>query len=670
MTASAPIDVASIDAASSDIADVRGAETVRWPLAYCLQPPRNKQQPLQTYGFEAHRPPPKLWWSHKLYRGPENNEVEILYSRTKAQSEIIARQFLNEPIVGFDMEWPWNDWKRQDLQNKIGLIQVAVENKIALFHIGLHPGKTTDDIIAPSLRQLIESPAISKLGVGVLNADFSRLRRFFRLDPKGAFELSHLYRLVKYGGRKPDLVSTKLVSLANQVEDQLGHPLWKGDVRTSNWSKPLSQEQIKYAAGDAYAGFMLYHCMNFKRLQMRPVPPLPIHAEKYLSYKLSGIIPLQLALSPGDVATTTSEEFFGVEMTKTLPTESKQKHQKTQVTNSKVPEEPLDHISQALFEKLVLRRAALAEKATTPAYKIASDSVLKGLARQRPIDTSSMLLIKGIGKVMQEKYGNAWLEVISLFISVNNLEMPAKAPSIPSLKTYEQPPDESAVQLPYTPRRGRPAQAGSTDSSPAFGTPPIHTPQLHTGLSFTMAEAKIDEENESDDTAKSYGSNDSLPSLKFGSPSRRTSSQLKRKRSESPTREEVHAASQHLQDLTQPDDENPGVLPGTTVGKTRRRPAHSPPPPQPNTEPLTPRSKIAHNKLMAFSKLVTRKLPTRPPDAPPLVTAHTLDLIVKTAPRTQDELERIPGVDSFLLACEQTGMDLLRNVVKFAAVRS
>ena len=84
------------------------------------------------------------------------------------------------------------------------------------------------------------------------------MSRFFGLKPKGAVESSHLYRLVKFGPRKPELVSVKLVSLAHQVEEQLGLPLYKGDVRTSNWSKPLSRDQINYAAGDAYAGFMLY----------------------------------------------------------------------------------------------------------------------------------------------------------------------------------------------------------------------------------------------------------------------------------------------------------------------------------------------------------------------------------------------------------------------------
>ncbi|KAF1847993.1 uncharacterized protein K460DRAFT_364003 [Cucurbitaria berberidis CBS 394.84] len=627
------------DAASPGTTRVKSGERVRWPLAYCLQPRGNNQQPR----FESQRPPPKQWWSHTLYRGPGNKEVQILYSRTKAQSEIIARQFLDESIVGFDMEWPWNDYTKADLQNKIGLIQVATEDKIALFHIGLHAGKTTDEIIAPSLRQLIESPTITKLGVSVLHADFSRLSKYFRLNPKGAFELSHLYRLVKFGAHRPDLVSTKLVSLAQQVEDQLGYPLWKGDVRTSNWSKPLSQEQIKYAAGDAYAGYMLYHCMNFKRLRMHPTPPLPIHAEKYLSYKLSGIVPIQLALSPVDAPMTTSAMFFKVGMTDSISAGSKPKPQQTQEVEPKVPEGDLCSTSQTLYDALVLRRATLAEKISKPAYQIASNSILKALARKRPLDTNSLLLIKGIGKIQQEKYGDSWLEVISLFVAVHNPNLQAKAPDNPSSNACNESPIQPAVQTPSIPRR---AQARGQPSQ-----------QLHTGLSFTMAETKLDtESNNSNHSATPYGSQDSLPSLNFGSQSQQTSFQRKRKRAESPAPE-----------LQQFDPRGPSTA---TVGRVGSAPTHGTSPIQPTTEPLPLELRIFRNKLVALSKRVARKLVARPVNAPPIVTDHTLDLIIKNPPRTQDDLERIPGIDSFLLACEKSDMNLLRNILSFAPARS
>lgn len=207
-----------------------------------------------------------------------------MYSRTKVESEEIAREFLNEKVVGFDMEWPWQDNQNPNvaLQQRIGLIQIACEDRIALFHIGLHSGTSPNDLLAPSLRSIIESPDISKCGVAVLNADFSRLEKWFRLKPRGAFELSHLHNLITYGAANPSKCTTKLKRLAQQVEEHLGMPLHKGKVRTSNWSMPLNRDQILYAAADSYAGFMLYHHMNAKRISMHPTPPLPAHAETYL----------------------------------------------------------------------------------------------------------------------------------------------------------------------------------------------------------------------------------------------------------------------------------------------------------------------------------------------------------------------------------------------------
>jgi ribonuclease D len=594
-----------------------------------------------------------------MYRGPDNKPVQIQYSKTKADSETLARQFLNETVVGFDMEWPWKQVSRNDLQSKIGLIQVAVEDKIALFHIGLHPGKTVDDIIAPSLRKLIEDPKIGKLGIGVLSADFSRLRKFFHLKPRGAVELSHLYRLIKFGDWKPEYVSTKLISLANLVEDQFGYPLYKGDVRTSNWSKPLKQDQIDYAAGDAYAGYMLYHCMNYKRTRMKRVPPLPVYAETYLEFGLSGIRPLRLDSKTKDGAIVTSESFFGVTMADGVSSKSKARDKTSQLGSkpkvSTIPKELTDATSQALFNELVLRRSSLAEKAGVPLYRVSTEPVLVKLALARPVDKDQLLAIKGMGAKQQEAYGQAWLDVISQFVNPNGM------PSA-STTTIVTTAANSAAEPPSTPnrtaRRGRFHGEDSPDSSPAFGSPVQRTPQLHTGLSFTMAETKLDVEGDGDVT--SSDSDGSLPSLDFGALPTFTTPQLKRKRVESPTRESALTASQRLQQLTETRETCPNAP--TTPKTPSLRPPH--------LEPLTPRSKITRNKLSAFSKLVMRKMAQRAPNAPPIVSERTLSLIVVRAPQTLEELERIPGIDSFVLACQQTGTDLLKNVIKFAGAPS
>ncbi|KAH8731973.1 hypothetical protein GQ44DRAFT_698286 [Phaeosphaeriaceae sp. PMI808] len=638
----------------------RSEDEVSWPLTFRLMLPQQIQgQPQNKTDLDSNRPAKKIWWSHKLYRGPDNQPVQIQYSKSKEDSETLARQFLDEPVVGFDMEWPWNDRKKAGLQTKVGLIQVASIDKIALFHIGLHPGKTVDEIIAPSLRKLIESPSIGKLGVGVLSADFARLEQYFGLKPKAAVELSHLYRLTKFGGSNPEYVSTKLVSLADIVKAQLGYPLYKGDVRTSNWSKPLSRDQIDYAAGDAYAGFMLYHCMNYNRLKMDPVPPLPMHADLYLPscWKRTGVTPLRLNAWDKDGTAITSDVFFGVKMTDRVRVNKSKAHDsKSEVVSGpkppKIPKELSDPTSQALYHELVSRRSSIAEKAGVPVYRITTNPVLLSLALERPLNNDQLSTIKGIGKGQQGKYGHEWLEVISQHVNLNGT-----ATITESTNGIQKVVPEPPGTLKRTPGRRRTQAQASPNSSLGFGSPNQRTAQLHTGLSFTMAETKLEAPCiVLDDDATSYGSNDSLPSLDFESPASKTPC-LKRKRTESPSKQKAKSLSDPLQDAEEVCDDT--SIPAAITPRATHTSF--------TLEPFTPRSKIARNKLLAFSKLVTKKIAQRPLDAPPIVSERTLSLLVVRAPRTLEELEQIPGIDSLLLACQQTDVDLLRNVVKFVA---
>ncbi|KAF2232366.1 ribonuclease H-like protein, partial [Viridothelium virens] len=224
------------------------------------------------------------FWTHELYRGLNGEKIKIHYCKTRAESERIASLLVNEPILGFDMEWKPRGGR--GIKNNISLIQLACEDQVALFHVALHEGRTVERLLAPTLRKILESPDITKTGVAILHADGRRLQRFMRLEPRGLFELSHLHRLVKYYGNWPEKVNKKLVGLASQVQEHLGKPLFKGKVRTSDWTKPLDADQIRYSAADAYAGFRLFHAMEMKRLKMVPVPPRPAFAELDLPIKL------------------------------------------------------------------------------------------------------------------------------------------------------------------------------------------------------------------------------------------------------------------------------------------------------------------------------------------------------------------------------------------------
>ncbi|KAH7072982.1 hypothetical protein BKA63DRAFT_55109 [Paraphoma chrysanthemicola] len=222
------------------------------------------------------------FWSAKLYRGPDGESLSTHYCRSSEVAERVAQKFLGEKVVGFDIEWrPFSHVK--NIKQNASLIQLACEDRIALFHVALFDGSTPSELIPPSLKIILESPDILKVGVAV-KGDFSRLQKYLDVQAQGVFELSRLHNLVELHATKPDKVSNKLVGLAAQVLQHLQLPLYKGapllddpedteNVRESDWSKPLNLQQIHYAAADAYAGFRLYHMLEWKRKQLRPTPP-------------------------------------------------------------------------------------------------------------------------------------------------------------------------------------------------------------------------------------------------------------------------------------------------------------------------------------------------------------------------------------------------------------
>ncbi|TKA78539.1 hypothetical protein B0A49_01644 [Cryomyces minteri] len=241
------------------------------------------------------------FWKHSLYRGPDGRKIKVHYCRNKEDSETVAQLFLNQDTLGFDLEWKPSYATKEKSKEKlldspvltekvikeaVSLIQLASEDRIALFHIALHKGGTIDELVAPTLKKIMESPDISKAGVAV-GGDATRLRTFLGIQCQGLFELSHLYRLVKFSEKAPRQVNKRLVSLAQQVGECLYLPLHKGDVRSSDWSKVLNWDQTVYAASDAYAGFRLFDVLEQRRKRLNPTPPRPAHLELNLPIRLA-----------------------------------------------------------------------------------------------------------------------------------------------------------------------------------------------------------------------------------------------------------------------------------------------------------------------------------------------------------------------------------------------
>ncbi|KAJ4302187.1 hypothetical protein N0V88_002323 [Collariella sp. IMI 366227] len=238
---------------------------------------------------------PGSFWSYTLYRDPGakrdyDAKVKVHYCTSVHTTErVIQQYFMNEPVLGLDLEWDPNAEFSCNPRRAASLIQVASPSRIGLFHIAAFP--KTGQLVAPSLKKILESPDIRKVGVWI-KGDCTRLGNLLKIKARGQFELSHIYNLVKHmRDGTPELINKRLVGLARQVEEILGLPMYKGEnVRRSNWSKALNMDQVVYAASDAYAACQLYHVLDYQRRSLNPVPPLPAHAELDLPIRTSDAV--------------------------------------------------------------------------------------------------------------------------------------------------------------------------------------------------------------------------------------------------------------------------------------------------------------------------------------------------------------------------------------------
>ena len=221
------------------------------------------------------------FWQYTLYEGPgvEKEKVKLHYCKSNESSEAVLQMFLNEEAVGFDIEWMAQAKSTDGIKKNVALIQLACEERIALFHIARYPGpETVENLVAPTLKRIMESPDISKVGVAI-KGDCTRLKNYLNIHCQGLLELSHLHKLVQYCSGRINKVDRRNVRLAEQVQQHLKLPLHKGDVQTSNWSRDLDYQQTQYAASDSYAGLQLFHVLEAKRNALDPIPPRPAHAE-------------------------------------------------------------------------------------------------------------------------------------------------------------------------------------------------------------------------------------------------------------------------------------------------------------------------------------------------------------------------------------------------------
>ncbi|XP_070190628.1 bifunctional 3'-5' exonuclease/ATP-dependent helicase WRN-like [Littorina saxatilis] len=182
-------------------------------------------------------------------------EGMLVYSHNSSDCALLCEELMStldrEGVlhVGFDMEWPVSYTAGAD--NKVALIQVCTaEDKCYLFHIAAM------GTLPKALKKFLSDSRVVKYGINI-ESDFWKLERDFDDVRARCIIRESMKDLGKIANIK--LKSTERWTLDGLTRNVFRKRLNKeGNVRCGKWDQyPLSEEQIQYAAADAYAGLLL-----------------------------------------------------------------------------------------------------------------------------------------------------------------------------------------------------------------------------------------------------------------------------------------------------------------------------------------------------------------------------------------------------------------------------
>jgi len=159
--------------------------------------------------------------------------------------EWLDQHFRDKLPFGFDLEWQPD--RTKDSDNPIALMQFADESKALLLRTHV-----TRDWLPSSVVRVLKTDACLKVSVGWDGPDQHKFQNTFNFQPVGIYDLGDLAQ------KKGVQCSFGLKSLSQHF----GLRMKKAHGR-SNWAAPeLLQEQIQYAADDAYFTYVLYEKLS------------------------------------------------------------------------------------------------------------------------------------------------------------------------------------------------------------------------------------------------------------------------------------------------------------------------------------------------------------------------------------------------------------------------
>lgn len=182
---------------------------------------------------------------------------DLLYNIDELERRL--QPLLGEPAIGVDIEWR-PTFVAGKPPNPVALLQLSSMSRCVLIpvrHLRHFP---------PSLATILSSPRIWKIGCGV-EADAKKLLSDCALECTPTFEVGNVAQRLQRQGqlRFPGLADGEEVRPGLRgLALACGYDLEKPKrLSRSNWEmRPLSAQQQRYAALDAYAGIWIARCVH------------------------------------------------------------------------------------------------------------------------------------------------------------------------------------------------------------------------------------------------------------------------------------------------------------------------------------------------------------------------------------------------------------------------
>ena len=162
----------------------------------------------------------------------------ITLVETPEQLETALADLCSHTLVGFDTETKPSF--KKGCVNKVALMQLSTDNHNYLIRLNKLG-------IPATLRQFLENPAITKVGLSI-HDDFNVMRRTEPLDPQGFIELQNFVK--EYAIADCSLQKIYAIVFGRRISKR---------QRLTNWeASTLTPQQQMYAALDSWACLHIY----------------------------------------------------------------------------------------------------------------------------------------------------------------------------------------------------------------------------------------------------------------------------------------------------------------------------------------------------------------------------------------------------------------------------